>query len=324
MQVIQKDDGTIIKKSAKKVVKALENDPVKLTEMLNGKPVVRSVLGGDNLSDEEVQQIDAEVKDNNLVKLFLAANGKIDANQLVELKRMAEDTSNPTRAAGISAFFDGKLDVNDLLAVAGLLGSGSSKPQQSTGMNLLTTLLGGGTQQTQQSSTAGNLISALLGGGTTQQTQQTQGANNLLSMLLGGGTQTAQQSKPQQSKPQQSKPQSKPQQAQSANDILSLLLGGTTSQTQQVQQAQQSANPLNALFGFNTQQTTTAQNNNSGTYNLLGTLLGGSSAGNTYANQLFTLDQGTGNVTSNVNVNNANGQIDLSQLFSIAGQLLGK
>ena len=111
---------------------------------------------------------------------------------------------------------------------------------------------------------------------------------------------------------------------QNANNILSLLLGGNKpQQTQQTQPAQQ-ANPLNSLFGFNTQQTTTSNNNSNSTYNLLGTLLGGSPAGNSYANQLFTLDQNTGNVNSNVNVTNSNGQIDLSTLFNIAGTLLGK
>ena len=307
--MIKETDGVKVKRDTDKVIKVLESDPVKLEGMLNGDTqVVRSVLGGEELSEDELKQINEQVKDNNLVKLYLGANGQIDAKDLVELKKMAEDTSNPTRAAGISAFFDGKLDVNDLLAVAGLLGAGSNKPQSNSGTNLLTTLLGGGQQQTQQSSQGGSLLSALFGGQPQQQqVQQTQNPANFLNLLLGG-------------QPQQTQQQVKPQ---NANNILSLLLGGNKPQQQQVQQ-QQTANPLNSLFGFNTQQTTTSNNNSNSTYNLLGTLLGGSPAGNTYANQLFTLDQNTGNVNSNVNVTNSNGQIDLSTLFNIAGQLLGK
>ena len=313
MKVMQKEEDVVrVQRDTEKVIKVLESDPVKLESMLTeDTQVVRSVLSGESLSDEELKQINEQVKDNNLVKLYLGANGQIDAKDLVELKKMAEDTSNPTRAAGISAFFDGKLDVNDLLAVAGLLGAGSNKPQSNSGMNLLTTLLGGGQQQTQQSSQGGSLLSALFGGQPqqTQQVQQTQNPANFLNLLLGGG-QTQQQT-------QQVKPQN-------ANNILNLLLGGNKpQQTQQTQQAQQ-ANPLNSLFGFNTQQTTTPNNNSNSTYNLLGTLLGGSPAGNSYANQLFTLDQNTGNVNSNVNVTNSNGQIDLSTLFNIAGTLLGK
>lgn len=308
--MIKETDGVKVKRDTDKVIKVLESDPVKLEGMLNGETqVVRSVLGGEELSEDELKQISEQVKDNNLVKLYLGANGQIDAKDLVELKKMAEDTSNPTRAAGISAFFDGKLDVNDLLAIAGLLGAGSNKPQSNSGTNLLTTLLGGGQQQTQQSSQGGSLLSALFGGQPQQQqVQQTQNPANFLNLLLGG-------------QPQQTQQQVKPQ---NANNILSLLLGGNKpQQTQQTQPAQQ-ANPLNSLFGFNTQQTTTSNNNSNSTYNLLGTLLGGSPAGNSYANQLFTLDQNTGNVNSNVNVTNSNGQIDLSTLFNIAGTLLGK
>lgn len=308
--MIKETDGVKVKRDTDKVIKVLESDPVKLEGMLNGETqVVRSVLGGEELSEDELKQISEQVKDNNLVKLYLGANGQIDAKDLVELKKMAEDTSNPTRAAGISAFFDGKLDVNDLLAIAGLLGAGSNKPQSNSGTNLLTTLLGGGQQQTQQNSQGGSLLSALFGGQPQQQqVQQTQNPANFLNLLLGG-------------QPQQTQQQVKPQ---NANNILSLLLGGNKpQQTQQTQPAQQ-ANPLNSLFGFNTQQTTTSNNNSNSTYNLLGTLLGGSPAGNSYANQLFTLDQNTGNVNSNVNVTNSNGQIDLSTLFNIAGTLLGK
>ena len=172
-----------------KVLNALASDPSKMNDMLkNGtEGVVRGILADEKLSDSEVSEITRQVSENNIMKLYLGAEGQIDAANLMKLTGgFNSKPDGVTRASGIGALLDGKLDANDLLAVMNMLqstsGNNTAAQQSSPTGGLLSALLGGGAQpqqaqQPQQNST-GSLLGNLFGGGQTQQPQtQTTSAN---------------------------------------------------------------------------------------------------------------------------------------------------
>ncbi len=170
-----------------------------MTEMLGGntETVVRGLLKDEQLSEEEVSGITRQVAENNVMKLYLGADGQIDAKDLMKLTGgFTAAPSQATRASGIGALLDGKLDANDLLAVMSLM-NGNSNSQASTSPNLLSALFNSTTQPAQQTQPSNGLFSLLGGGQQAQQPQpaqqpQTGGLGSLLG-LLGGNTQQAQQ-----------------------------------------------------------------------------------------------------------------------------------
>lgn len=173
-----------------KVLNTLANDPSKMNDMLKDgtEGVVRSILADEKLSDSEVSEITRQVSENNIMKLYLGAEGQIDAANLMKLTGgFNSKPDGVTRASGIGALLDGKLDANDLLAVMNMLQSTSGNntaAQSSPTGGLLSALLGGGAQpqpqqvqQPQQNST-GSLLGNLFGAGQPQQPQtQTTNAN---------------------------------------------------------------------------------------------------------------------------------------------------
>ena len=166
-----------------KVLNTLASDPSKMNDMLKGgtEGVVRSILADEKLSDSQVSEITRQVSENNIMKLYLGAEGQIDAENLMKLTGGFDSKADGvTRASGIGALLDGKLDANDLLAV----------------MNMLQSTSGNNTAA-QQSSPTGGLLSALLGGGAQPQPQQVQqpqqnSTGSLLGNLFGAQPQQPQ------------------------------------------------------------------------------------------------------------------------------------
>ncbi len=154
------------RKGTVKVLEAFEKDPAKMNDLLDSnKDVVRELAG----NSEDVDAVKQELSENPLVRLFTEANGDIDAN---ELMRIVNDDSNPTRASGVMALLDGKLDINDFITLYKMFNKGS-------GASSLLSLLGGQSQQ----NTSTNPLAALLGN--NQKPAQQQSSNQLLSALLG-------------------------------------------------------------------------------------------------------------------------------------------
>ena len=171
-----------------KVLNTLASDPSKMNDMLKDgtEGVVRSILADEKLSDSEVSEITRQVSENNLMKLYLGAEGQIDAANLMKLTGgFNSKPDGVTRASGIGALLDGKLDANDLLAVMNMLqstsGNNTAAQQSSPTGGLLSALLGGGAQpqqaqQPQQNST-GSLLGNLFGAQPQQPQTQTTSAN---------------------------------------------------------------------------------------------------------------------------------------------------
>lgn len=171
-----------------KVLNTLASDPSKMNDMLKDgtEGVVRSILADEKLSDSDVSEITRQVSENNIMKLYLGAEGQIDAENLMKLTGgFNSKPDGVTRASGIGALLDGKLDANDLLAVMNMLqstsGNNTAAQQSSPTGGLLSALLGGGAQpqqaqQPQQNST-GSLLGNLFGAQPQQPQTQTTSAN---------------------------------------------------------------------------------------------------------------------------------------------------
>ena len=182
-----------------KVLNALASDPSKMNDMLKDgtEGVVRGILADEKLSDSQVSEITRQVSENNIMKLFLGAEGQIDAENLMKMTGgFSSKPDGVTRASGIGALLDGKLDANDLLAVMNMLqstsGNNTSAQQSSPTGGLLSALLGGGAQpqpqpqqvqQPQQNST-GSLLGNLFG--TQPQQPQTQTTSADATVTLSG------------------------------------------------------------------------------------------------------------------------------------------
>ena len=177
-----------------KVLDTLAEDPSRMNEMLGGntETVVRSILNDGKLSDAEISGIAKQVSENNVMKLYLGADGQIDAANLMKLTGgfTGAKADEATRASGIGALLDGKLDANDVIAVMNMLSSSNSTSSASanSGLGLLGSLLGGSQQtaqtQTQQTGGLGSLLGAL--SGNTQQTQTAQAVPSAASVTLSG------------------------------------------------------------------------------------------------------------------------------------------
>ena len=171
-----------------RVFHAFEENPAAMNDLLKGdeKEVIRSVLNDESLSDEDLQEVVREVNDNNVMKLYLCADGQIDGAQLLEQTGGFTSVERGKKTDAIGALLDGKLDIKDLLALITLMsGNQSSQASSQTSSSLLSTLLGGSQQQTQPASPA-SLFSQLLGAQPAQQQQTQQPQGGLFSQLLSG------------------------------------------------------------------------------------------------------------------------------------------
>ncbi|MCR5449680.1 MAG: hypothetical protein K6F23_09805 [Solobacterium sp.] len=178
-----------------KVLNTLASDPSKMNDMLKDgtEGVVRGILADEKLSDSEVSAITKQVSENNIMKLFLGAEGQIDAENLMKLTGgFSSKADGVTRASGIGALLDGKLDANDLLAVMNMLqstsGNNTSAQQSSPTGGLLSALLGGGAQPQQAQQPQQNSTGSLLGNlfGTQPQQPQTQTTSANATVTLSG------------------------------------------------------------------------------------------------------------------------------------------
>ena len=279
--------------SAQKILKALQDDPALIDELLKAAeaPVTRDA-GGPSETESFISQLvgstdpdsvraaEDALKNNKVLELYSGAEGAIDAKELIDYVGGLEGSEN--KDSTVRAFLDGKLDLKEILMIIMLLKMFKKKntnASYSTGSNLLSTLFG--LSQPQQSSGFGNLF------GYSQPQQSTSLFSNLFGFsqpqqqtnLFGFGTQQPQQ-----------------------NSLLNSLFG--------FQQPQQQTN----LFGFGTQQ---PQQNTLNS--LLSNFVGGNIGNSSQSQQFYNLL----NNASNTAVN-SNGQVNVSSLFSLLGTLLGK
>ena len=178
-----------------KVFKAFEENPSAMNDLLNKDEteVIRGILGSANVSDEELKEVTRQVNENNVMKLYLGADGQIDANQLLGMTGGFTSVERGKKTDAIGALLDGKLDIKDLLALITLMSGNSSSSHSNTSGGLLGTLLGGSQQQqqTQQASPL-SLFNSLLNASQAQQQQQQQ-TPSLFSSLFGHSQQQQQQ-----------------------------------------------------------------------------------------------------------------------------------
>ena len=128
------------------VLNALQNDPALMEAFLKGKEgtVIKEILKDQKLSAAEINKIAENVKENNVMKLYLGANGSIDANEL--MRTVGGFTTASSRGAdlnnrGIASLLDGKIDANDFLTLAGLLSGSNHNNNNNNHKNHLKQLL---------------------------------------------------------------------------------------------------------------------------------------------------------------------------------------
>ena len=300
-----------------KIFSALREKPELMTALLAAKKAIpergaaeteqdkfiRSLLGN-AASKEEVSSAADDIDRNPVMQLFLQSDGLLDPKELMDyVGDFSGDKANPNQNAAVKALFDGKLSIKEILLLIALFKLFKGKTQQTTtqssGNSLLNTLLGGGQTQT----TSGNSLFGLAQPQQTQQSQQTQSLNNILNSLLGGQTQTTGNSLFGIVQPQQ---QTQPSYSLFGN-LFSSALGGQQTQT---------TSSGSSLFGLaQPQQQTQSQNISS----VLNSLLTGNTGNNSQAQQIYSLLN-----NSSSSAVNSNGTVNVSQLFNIASQLLGK
>lgn len=143
---------------------------------------------GENVSEQEINDVLNELNDNQLVQLYRQSEGAIDAKELMEF---AGDLSASKAAdqPAVRALFDGKLQLKEIILIILLLKLFKKKQQTSynsySSGGLLNSLLG-----TQQPSVTNNLFSSLFGnslGSTNYGCYQTPSQNSSLLNLFGLG-----------------------------------------------------------------------------------------------------------------------------------------
>ena len=125
---------------------------------------VRQILGNVNVSEQELAQIKAQLADNKVVQLYEAADGAIDAKELLQYVGGLTGTKGVnSNSAPVRALFDGRLDLKEILIIIMLLKL-FKKKQQSTYSNYYgNTGLFGSLFGNQQQTYNGGLFSNLLG-----------------------------------------------------------------------------------------------------------------------------------------------------------------
>lgn len=314
-----------------RVFKAFEDDPAAMNQLLTGNEteVIRGILNDQNISDEELQEVTRQVNENNVMKLYLGADGQIDANQLLGMTGGFTSVERGKKTDAIGALLDGKLDIKDLLALITLMSGNSSSSHSNSSGGLLGSLFGGSQQQQQQTSPlslfnsllnaaqpqqqtqqqAPSLFSSLFGNSQQQQQQQQQAQQNaqLNALLQALAQQQAQQAQQQQ---QQAQPQ-----GQTMNQLLGTLLGQAQQQAQQ-QQTQTSSNSLlGSLFGQNSQQSS-GQTQNSVVLNA--PLFTEAPAANNNQSAASSVNQFLGQSATN-----SNGTVNVNSMFDLINILMG-
>jgi hypothetical protein len=123
-------------------------------------PELREILGSD-VTEEDINQVLDELKDNQVVQLYRQSEGAIDARELLDYVGDLSGTKAGSDNKALRALFDGKLQLKEIIMIILLLKLFKKKQQTNnyTGNNLLNTLLGGQTQQ----STTNSLFNSLFG-----------------------------------------------------------------------------------------------------------------------------------------------------------------
>ncbi len=317
--------------NVKKVFKAFEDNPSAMNDLLkkDETEVIRGILGSANVSDEEVKEVTRQVNENNVMKLYLGADGQIDANQLLGMTGGFTSVERGKKTDAIGALLDGKLDIKDLLALITLMSGNHSSSSHSSGSGgLLSTLLGGSQQQQQvQQASPLSLFNSLISAAQPQ--QQTQHAPSLFSSLFGGSQQQQQQVQQQNSNAQ-------------LNALLQTLMAQQQAQQQQ-QQSQQQSMTMNQLLGtlLGQAQQQAQQQPQTSSNSLLGNLLGQAHSSQQQSGQtqnsavlnapLFTEAPAPGTAANNNALNqflgqsatNSNGTVNVNSMFDLINILMG-
>ncbi|MBQ7993196.1 MAG: hypothetical protein IJM63_05415 [Solobacterium sp.] len=164
-----------------KVYAAISSDPALLdrlfeeTKPAEDAPVTRSMpwgnqaesntelkeILGTDVTEDDINKVLDELKDNQVVQLYRQSEGAIDAKELLDYVGDLSGTKAGSDNKALRALFDGKLQLKEIIMIILLLKL-FKKKQQTTGYtnnNLLNTLLGGSTQQ----STTNSLFNSLFG-----------------------------------------------------------------------------------------------------------------------------------------------------------------
>ncbi len=173
-----------------KILNAIDQNPALLEQLLNIEeaPLTRSgqrvnpllnVVGG-NLSSEDVNSINQELSQNQVVQLYSAAAGSLDAKDLLNYVGGTRGLNAGSNQA-VRALFDGRLDLKEIMLIIVLLKLFKRKnahTYNNSAIGLLGTLLGFNNVYQQNS----NPFSSLLGGNS-----YSQHSNNLFGNLFSTG-----------------------------------------------------------------------------------------------------------------------------------------
>lgn len=150
------------------LVKSGEEESVPTRGMPSQAPsasnFVRQILGDANISEQELAQIQAQLADNKVVQLYEAADGAIDAKELLSYVGGLNGTKGANSySAPVRALFDGRLDLKEILIIIMLLKLFKKKQQTSYSNYYGNSGLFGSLFGNQQQTYNGGLFSNLLG-----------------------------------------------------------------------------------------------------------------------------------------------------------------
>ncbi len=157
-----------------KLFDSIDSNPELLNQILNAQdePMTRSgapvnplyTIVGPDLEPNDMNEVTQDLANNPAVQLYLASQGSLDANDLMNYVGGTRGTRAGNDPA-VRALFDGRLDLKDIMLIIVLLKlfkRKNSHTYNNSAIGLLGTLLGLNT------GSAGSLISLLLGGNTNQ------------------------------------------------------------------------------------------------------------------------------------------------------------
>ena len=122
------------------------------------------ILSNVNVNPQEYAQIQAQLADNKVVQLYEAADGALDAKELLQyVGGLSGKKGSNSQAAPVRALFDGRLDLKEILIIIMLLKLFKKKQQSTYSYSYGNSGLFGSLFGNQQQTYSGGLFSNLLG-----------------------------------------------------------------------------------------------------------------------------------------------------------------
>ena len=163
-------------------------------DLKDGNAILGHLLGSnqDSTTTQISQQTGVSKKNTGLILACIAPLLLSLLGKALQGNNKPSSGGNVFTTAAVTALMSGLLgggknSLSGLTSLlSGVLGGGSSS-QSGSSLNLLSSLLGGGSSAASQQSSPANLLSSLLGGGSSAASQQTSSFNPLSSLLGGLG-----------------------------------------------------------------------------------------------------------------------------------------